>query len=43
MTTILKTITAELHDIEEQNYIINIIHFRMIAKDTLEYAVNAYI
>jgi hypothetical protein len=43
MEDILKTVTNELSDIEEQSLIINIIHYRMVVKDTLEYVVNAYI
>jgi hypothetical protein len=32
MSQILKTMAAELNDIESQNLILNIIHFRMLAK-----------
>ena len=35
--------TGELSDIEGQNLIINVIHYRMVVKDTLEYVVNAYL
>lgn len=43
METILRTVTTELSDIESQSLIINIIHYRMVVKDTMEYVVNAYI
>ena len=43
LTTVLKTVTTELSDIEGQSLIINVIHYRMVVKDTLEYVVNAYI
>lgn len=35
MNTILRTVTTELSDIEDQSLIINIIHYRMLVKDTL--------
>lgn len=43
MSNILKTVTSELSDIEGQSLIINVIHYRMVVKDTLEYVVSAYI
>lgn len=43
LTTILKTVTTELSDIEGQSLILNIIHYRMVVKESLEYVVNAYI
>ncbi len=43
MTSILKTVASELNDIEQQNLIINIIHYRMLVKEALEYLVNSYI
>jgi hypothetical protein len=43
MSNTLKTISNELNDIEEQGLIINIIHYRMVVKEALEYIVNAYI
>ena len=43
MSNILKTVTSELSDIEGQSLIINIIHYRMVVKDTLDYVVSAYI
>ena len=42
MSTILKNAAAELNDIEQQGVIINIIHYRMLVKDCMEYLVNAY-
>lgn len=35
MGSIIKTISVELSDIEEQNLIINIIHHRMVVKESL--------
>ena len=35
MANILKTVTGELSDIESQGLIINVIHYRMVVKDTL--------
>jgi hypothetical protein len=32
---VIKTISVELNDIEEQNLIINIIHHRMVVKESL--------
>lgn len=43
MSQILKTIGVELGDIENQNLIMNIIHFRMLTKETLDYLINAYV
>lgn len=43
MSNIIKTISVELNDIDEQNLIINIIHHRMVVKESLEFIVNAYI
>lgn len=43
MASVIKTISVELNDIEEQNLIINIIHHRMVVKESLEFIVNAYI
>jgi hypothetical protein len=35
MGNVIKTISVELNDIEEQNLIINIIHHRMVVKESL--------
>lgn len=35
MSNVIKTISVELNDIEEQNLIINIIHHRMVVKESL--------
>jgi hypothetical protein len=35
--------SQELDDIEKSNLIVNVIHYRMLAKEALEYLVNAYV
>lgn len=43
MNNILKTMASEIGDLESQNLIINIIHYRMLVKECLEFVVNAYV
>ena len=43
MTNILKTMASEINDLESQNLIVNIIHYRMLVKECLEFVVNAYV
>ena len=43
MNNILKTMASEIADLESQNLIVNIIHYRMLVKECLEYVVNAYV
>lgn len=43
LSTILKTMSNQLTDLERDNLIINIIHFRMLAKECFEFLLNAYV
>jgi hypothetical protein len=43
LNLILKTVSQELDDLEKNSLIVNIIHYRMLAKEALEYLVNAYV
>ncbi len=42
MASIIKTISDELTYLENLSLVCNIVHYRMIVKESLKFAINAY-
>ena len=42
LSKILKNVTDELTDVENENLLVSLIHYRMLVKESLEFLINAY-
>ena len=42
LSKILKNVTDELNDVENENLLVSLIHYRMLVKESLEFLTNAY-